>query len=606
MYAAWGLCCSWLPWWCNPILPEQTAVYLYRSEQDDWIRFVEPLATFSAYSTDQILPTLRSIERQLQENGGYAAGLIAYEAASGFDSALPTQRRGNADFPLLWFRCFAGCEPAPLPESGGSLRFGDWRPSIDEVTYRARLEEIFELIREGALYQTNFTFRMRSEFRGDPLAHLASFSGYTPPYSAILDTGRHLVVSHSPELFFTMRDGRIFCKPMKGTGQRGLTPETDETAAARLRNSAKDRSENLMILDMIRNDLGRIARIGSVQAGPLFELEAYPGVWQMTSSVQAISGAAVSEVLTALFPCASVTGAPKAAAMQAISRLECSPRGLYTGSVGYFDARGNARFNVAIRTLVMDRETCVAEYGTGSGIVWESRVEDEYHECRLKVTSAMRPMPEFQLLETIRWAPDEGFFLLDYHLRRLQGSARYFGFRWSRGGLLEQLQQVVANRTAQAHRVRVLLSRSGKVLVEALPLDRPNGNPVCLGLADNAIDRESPFFYHKTTHRSAYRNLRSPDSEACDDVVLYNSRGEVTETTIANLVIRRNDALVTPPVHCGLLPGTFRQWLLDQGEIEEQPVTLPELRRAEEIWVVNSVRKWRRAVLLKTDWADAE
>lgn len=550
-----------------------------------------------AHSPQQVLAKLKAVEEYLQLHGGYAVGFISYEAASGFDPALHTQSP-ESDFPLLWFGCFRDKVRCDLPSSTEHPQLGEWRSSIEEASYLETFDRIKTAIHKGDLYQTNFTFQMSTAFSGEPLALFRQMADRPAPYAAFLDIGRHQVCSQSPELFFQRKNGEILSKPMKGTRPRGLTLEQDQTQGRALQNSAKDRSENLMIVDMVRNDLGRVADLGSVSAESLFQLEAYPGLWQMTSSITAQTRVPVSKILQALFPCASVTGAPKVAAMKMIADIEASPRNLYTGAIGYFDASGDARFSVAIRTLVLDREQGRAVYGTGSGIVWESRGEDEYAECRLKVQSVLRPQPRFDLLETLLWTPGEGLFLLEYHLDRMASSAKYFQFPWPETSLREQLEQVTRKLPEKNHRLRLLLNREGKLSIECQMLDAVGTAPVRLAIANTVVDSENPFLYHKTTHRDPYQEALQGHDPNSDDVVLHNARGEVTETSIANLVIKTDHGLITPPLSCGLLPGTFRRWLLEQGEIKEGLILLDELENAKEIWLINSVRKWRPAVLV--------
>jgi para-aminobenzoate synthetase/4-amino-4-deoxychorismate lyase len=391
---------------------------------------------------------------------------------------------------------------------------------------------------------------------------------------------------------------------MKGTAARGGSTEGDRQQAMGLRQSIKDRAENVMVVDMIRNDIGRIAHIGSVQVPSLFETERYPTVWQMTSTVTAETSASWVDILRALFPCASITGAPKPRTMDIITKLEPSPRNLYTGTIGYLAPHRQAQFNVAIRTVLIDSRTHTAEYGVGSGIVWDSDSQKEYDECRVKMLILGDPpsaqtsqrQPDFSLLETIRWTPHEGYFLMPYHLQRLQNSADYFSIPVQ----IDAIQHDLANLSQQLshvlHKVRLLVDRDGHWRLESTPWIRPTHSPVRLRLATQAIDSSDPFLYHKTTNRQVYDDARSGCSD-CDDVLLWNESGHVTESCIANLVVQIDRKQYTPPICCGLLAGTFRAWLLEQHTIEERVIPRDDLCRADRFYLINSVRGWQEATL---------
>jgi para-aminobenzoate synthetase/4-amino-4-deoxychorismate lyase len=352
-----------------------------------------------------------------------------------------------------------------------------------------------------------------------------------------------------------------------------------------------------MIVDMIRNDMGRIAAIGSVQAPRLFEAERYPTLWQMTSTVTAESDVSLSQIMAALFPCASITGAPKVRTMQLIAELETTPRHIYTGAIGFITPRRQAQFNVAIRTVLIDKATNQAEYGVGSGIVWDSISSDEYMECQLKARVLTQRRPSFSLLETMLWTPDEGYFLLPYHLGRLRDSAAYFAIPLDLVQIQQKLAIAAATLPSLPHKVRLLVAQDGAVSGQTTLLGRAaSSKPIHLGLARAPMDSTNPFLYHKTTHRHVYDTARAARPEY-DDVLLWNERGEVTESTIANIIVQLDGRLVTPPVHCGLLPGVFRAWLLAQQKVQEEVITLDTLRQSHCIYLINSVRGWREAVL---------
>ena len=349
-----------------------------------------------------------------------------------------------------------------------------------------------------------------------------------------------------------------------------------------------------MIVDMVRNDLGRIARTGSVTVPKLFETERYPTLWQMTSTVRARSNATLTEILRAMFPAASITGAPKARATRIIADLETTPRGVYTGCVGYLAPGGRAQFNVAIRTAVIDRQSNRIEYGVGGGIIWDSTSSAEYAECLLKARIVTDAPPPFELLETLLWEPGRGYFLLNEHLLRLRDSALYLDVPVDIAEVEAALLAAVPEGAAQPRRARLLVSRTGEIKISLQPAPANADAIARLAVAPAPVNRSNPFLYHKTTHRDVYEQAKAA-SPGYDDVVLWNEAGEVTETTIANIAIECKGRLITPPVRCGLLAGVFRNAMLAQGKLAEAPITLDELREAPRIFLLNSVRKWRKA-----------
>jgi para-aminobenzoate synthetase/4-amino-4-deoxychorismate lyase len=349
-----------------------------------------------------------------------------------------------------------------------------------------------------------------------------------------------------------------------------------------------------MIVDMMRNDIGRIAEIGSVHVPSLFDVERYPTVWQMTSTVAAKTHASVTAILKALFPCASVTGAPKARTMEIIAELESSPRRIYTGAIGFIAPNRRAQLNVAIRTVLIEKRSGEAEYGVGGGVVWASTATGEYEECLTKARVLTAARPEFRLFETILCTPSDGLFLLDQHLARLRDSAEYFGFDYSDDAAREALGKVQCR--SQPMRVKLLVSLKGTVSVELSPFNVQSAI-THVRLSAFPVDSQTIFLYHKTTHRKVYEDAIAEMPE-CDDVILWNERGEITESTIANVVVEIDGEFFTPPVACGLLAGVFREKLLKEGTIKERIVTVAEFKQSPRIFLINSLRQWREARLL--------
>ncbi len=558
-----------------------------------WLAFGGLRRVVQAATPDAVPTAVAAVEAAV-DGGLCAAGYISYEAAAGFDPALRTQSP-EPGRPLVWFGLFERAEPTAAPPADpAGYRIGEWRPSISEARYRDRLAAIHDRLRAGDSYQVNFTFRLRAGFEGDPLALLGVLDqAQGGAYSGFIDTGERVIASASPELFFSAAGDRITGKPMKGTAARGRTLAEDEANREALATSTKNRAENLMIVDMIRNDLGRIARPGSVQVPRLFEVERYPRVLQMTSTVTAATDAGLGALLAALFPCASITGAPKVHTMSLIRDLECSPRGVYTGTLGFCLPDGTMQFNVAIRTAVVDRDE--VSFGTGGGIVWDSEPGDEYQECLTKANILRHAPADFALLETLLWTPDSGYVLLDEHLARLADSASYFDFTCDPDGIRRQLQDATPTGTTP-QRVRLLLQRDGRLTVTATPL-APSPEPVRVALARTPVDPTDPFLFHKTTRRELYQTAAAERPD-CDDVILWNRVGELTESTIANLVLERDGRYFTPALDCGLLPGTLRRRLLADDAIEEARLPLDALREARRLWLINSVRGWREARLV--------
>jgi para-aminobenzoate synthetase/4-amino-4-deoxychorismate lyase len=587
------------------------------------LSFEQPESVLVARRPGEVWPLLREVDAVLARGRRWVAGFLAYEAAAALDQSLTV--RAPSALPLA---CFAVCsaplrrplgavlgrgsgaagtgkafegERQPASAAAGGL---SWTPSIDAATYADRLGRAREAIARGETYQVNLTWRLAAPFTGSAAALFGQMLAAQPvPHAAFVDLGAHALCSLSPELFFRRRGALLVCRPMKGTAPRGRYGSEDDARIAALVASEKERAENLMIVDMVRNDLGRLARAGSVRASRLCRPERYATLWQLTSTVTAESDAPLSAVMAALFPSASVTGAPKPRTMELIAALEDSPRGPYTGVIGWAGPGRRARFNVAIRTVWVDRERGVAEYGTGGGVTWASSAAAELAESRLKASVLLAPRPVFQLLETLRWTPALGYRLLAAHLARLRRSARHFGFCCD-DRAERTLLDLASRLPPYPQRVRLRLAPDGAVTIEAEllpPTPRLAGGrrrPWRVALAPRPVDAGDPLLFHKTTHRRLYDEARAA-VPGCDDALLWNADGEVTESTVANLVARLDGALVTPPVSSGLLAGTFRERLLQRRCVVERVVRREDLGRATGLWLVNSVRGWLPAELVE-------
>ena len=563
------------------------AAPLLRAADGRWLRFGAPVGAVEATAIADVLPALARVEQALAE-GLYAVGMLSYEAAPAFDAALAV-RQSNSDLPLAWFGLYRQVEAVELPV-GDAPPVAVWRPEIADADYLDAVADIRRVLAAGTCYQVNYTQRLRAAFAGDPWAWFrAAARGATA--GAYLDLGRHVIASASPEWLLLRAGEQIESRPMKGTARRGRTLAEDRRLARALRHSAKEQAENLMITDMVRSDLGHIARPGSVRVARLFEVQRHPTVWQMISRVAARTDAGLTDTLRALFPAASVTGAPKVQAMRQITARERSPRGIYCGTLGYAAPDGTAQFNVAIRTLHVDRHRGQAEYGTGSGIVWDSVPAAEARECLLKTRALRRPPPVFGLIETLRWTPGEGYFLLDEHLARLRSSALWAGIALPRDAAREALERATLTFAPGVQRVRLVLQPDGQVDITAQPFDWPGRRLWTLALADEPVDAADPLLLHKTTQRGLYDAARAAHPQA-DDVLLWNRRGQITETSIANVAFLRGGRWHTPPVRCGLLPGTYRAALLRSGRLTEGVLQRDELAAVPALAVFNALRGW--------------
>lgn len=569
-----------------------------RPGNESSVGFVDPVEILRTDSPAAVPEILRAAEERAAA-GQWVAGFLAYEAARGFDPVLETHPP-RPDLPVAWFAVFQAPTPEPPWPPRASYQLSDWQPDVDVDQYRSALDTIHHLIAAGDTYQVNYTMRMRGRFTGDPAtAYRDLLAAQSGGFGAYLDLGDEQIMSASPELFFRWDEEGITTRPMKGTIGRGRWQAEDEEQRIRLAASQKDRAENLMIVDLLRNDLGRIARFGSVEVLDLFAIERYETVWQMTSTIRAQprDDVALTDVMAGLFPSGSVTGAPKARTMQIIRDLESSPRGVYCGAIGLLappgSGRPRAQFNVAIRTLVVDPVVGTAVYGTGGGITWDSQTDAEHEEALLKAAVLTHESPRFSLLETMRWSPADGIARRPRHIARLRASAAYFGLPFPAAAVNARLEGLSGE---VEQRVRLMVDERGSVEVETEPLIDEDG-PVRLVVDTEPVDDRSVFLFHKTTNRLVYDEAagRHP---AAGDVVLVNRSGLATETTRANLAARFGDEWVTPPISDGCLPGTLRAELIHDGTLQERSIPVSLLQQADELAVINSLRGWRQAELM--------
>jgi len=573
--------------------------------------FTDQVGEIAAIAVEDVVPALTRVE-EAAAAGFWAVGYVAYEAAPAFDSELVVRSRRSGsihtDLPLVWFGLFTSRVLNPGPDTSlGEYDLTTWRWVDDRASYERAVDTIRDHIAAGDVYQVNFTTRLRATFSGDPVAFYHDLAAaQSGGYGTYLDTGRYRIVSASPELFFDrhpVRGGRdrLVTRPMKGTAGRGRWPTEDIARRLVLETSEKERAENLIIVDLIRNDLGRIADFGTVAVEDLMAVEQYDTVWQMTTTVvgSVDPAAPLVEVLAGLFPSGSVTGAPKVRVMQMIRDLETEPRGVYSGAIGFVAPSGvpgpRTSFSVGIRTVVIDAESGDAEYGIGGGITFDSDPHAEYEEAALKSRILTHGRSDFELVETMRWGPATGWYWLDLHLERLESSAQYFGVPVCREVLIERLDTEVDG--GGESRVRVSVNRLGRVNISVQPHVDEERRPVAVAVDTEPVDSSNPFLYHKTTRREVYEERRQRHPEA-GDVLLVNERGELTESTIANIAVKLDGQWSTPPVDAGCLPGIYRHVLLEQGDIVERTIRLSDLGSCEGLALLNSVRQWRDAVVV--------
>jgi para-aminobenzoate synthetase/4-amino-4-deoxychorismate lyase len=558
--------------------------------------FSGPVEQIAAYELKEVIPLLRRAE-EAAKRGKWVAVALRYEAAPAFDSALTVSSGG--EFPLAWMAVFdAPSSTAPTSSSESAFRISGWEPGIGKEQYRRAVHSIRDYIERGDTYQVNFTFPLCGALAGDSFACFRAIAeSQGAAYSAYLDIGSHQILSFSPELFVERSGRKLVTRPMKGTLARGRWLEEDRQREEQLHESAKDRAENVMIVDLLRSDLGKIAEIGSVEVTDLFAVERLTRVLQMTSTVTAVQrpDVTVTDVLRALFPSGSVTGAPKTRSMAIIKELEQQPRGIYTGAIGMLRPDGDFAFNVPIRTLVVDGGNDAATFGVGGAITWDSTTDGEYKECLLKAKFLTDPWAEFDLFETMALVDGE-YALLERHLSRARDSARYFGFRWSKADVLAALDDACKSHPSGRWRIRLIVGRKGQAHVEAKPLGEPREAPLEVRFASRAVDDRDPHVFHKTTARARY-DAELERCSPCDDVIFWNCRGEVTESAIANIVVSSEGKNWTPPREAGLLAGTFREELIAKGELFERRITRDELARTVSFSLINSVRGWMPARL---------
>jgi len=572
--------------------------------------FTDPVEIISAETPDEVPAALDRLEVALQ-SGLHAAGFFGYELGYVLEPKLAGLMPQTRNVPLIWLGLYKS--PAQMTSRevehwlathtrSGTYSFTDVTLAWDEPAYLKRFAEVQEKIRAGDIYQLNLTFKARFKLSGSPLTFFLDLrQKQRVAYGGIVDTGKVTVLSASPELFIAQEGRTVSTRPMKGTAPRAGTLEADALARQQLATDVKQRAENLMIVDLMRNDIGRIAEIGSVSVTDLFTVETFQTLHQMTSGVRAAlkEGIGMAELLRGIFPPGSVTGAPKIRAMELIAALETEPRGVYCGAIGHISPSGRALFNVAIRTAVVFRDAA-GEMGIGSGVVFDSAGPKEYAECLLKMKFLTDPVKPFDLIETMLYEPGRGIALLERHIDRLTTSARYFAFACDEAAVRRALAEATSDKSERL-RVRLLLSEAGTVTVTATPLPPPDARAVMRYVVSaTRVDSADIFLFHKTTRRDLYDRewQHYSQSAGADEVIYLNERGELAEGSRTTIFLERDGRLLTPALSSGLLPGTLRAELLAEGRATEAVLTRADLETADAAYLGNSVRGLVRAVPL--------
>jgi para-aminobenzoate synthetase / 4-amino-4-deoxychorismate lyase len=552
--------------------------------------YMEPVETLIAHDAGELEAVLRRLA-EAQSEGLHAAGFLGYAAGFALEPKL-AELKGSG--PLAWFGLFTGYESIEadqlvtrLGDPAGAW-LGSVTPNVSRQEYGASFAAVEHYIVDGDIYQANLTFRAKAHYAGHPLALYAAVRPRASAgYGGVIWTGEDWYLSFSPELFFALKDGRITTKPMKGTAKTLPDPARDAAAIAELRADPKQRAENLMIVDLLRNDLSRVAEAGSVEVPHLFAVESYPTVHQMTSTVtaQLKAGLDAVDLIRAIYPCGSITGAPKIRAMEIIEEIETSPRGIYCGSIGRIDAGGDAAFNVAIRTFSLNESEKTLSLGLGSGLVADSAAGPEWDECLAKGEFARVPRADFDLIETMRFDPDSGIARLELHLDRMKASARTFDFAFDRHEARNRLHAATFHLDS-AVKIRLLAGKSGALAIEVRPLPETLHAPLSVKLVPLPVDPSDFRLAHKTSDRAFYDKARI--YAGCDEVIFTDKDGRLTEGSFTALFVERDGELLTPPLTCGLLPSVLRRELIDSGRAKEAELTEADL--AGNFFMGNSVR----------------
>ena len=546
--------------------------------------FIQPIKELKTRDLSEVANLLAQVE-SYQEQGYYVVGYVSYEAAPAFEEKLAVHKVPLLGEYLLYFTVHDRVETSPIPLTYDDIDLpSNWQEVTSEADYEKAIAQIHHHLRQGDTYQVNYTVQLKQDLSANPFAiYNRMVVEQEAGYNAYIEHDEMAVISMSPELFFEQNDRELTTRPMKGTTQRGVTDDEDLKEAAWLEQDPKNRSENMMIVDLLRNDMNRISEVGSEHVERLCQVEQYSTVWQMTSTIksQLREDVDLVAVFRSLFPCGSITGAPKIATMEIIKNLEPQPRGVYCGTIGILLPNGRRIFNVAIRTIQLHQGKAI--YGVGGGITWDSTWESEYREVHQKAAVLYRKQARFQLITTGKISQNSLLFE-DQHLERLTKASRYFAYPFDPKKLRQKIEEECqACDVNQDYRLRISLSKSGEMKLSRQIL-APLSPSFCKAkLCLQEADLNQSFTYFKTTHRP---HLSLGEQEK----IYHNKSGELLETSIGNLVLKIAGKLYTPPINLGILPGIYRQYLLESGQVEEKVLTVEDLKQAEVIYACNAVR----------------
>ncbi len=546
--------------------------------------FTQPIKELKTRDLAEVADLLAQVE-SYQEQGYYVVGYVSYEAAPAFEEKLAVHKLPLLGEYLLYFTVHDRVEISPIPLTYEEVDLpSNWYELTSAADYEKAIAQIHHHLRQGDTYQVNYTVQLKQDLSANPFAiYNRMVVEQEAGYNAYVEHDEMAVISMSPELFFEQNDRELTTRPMKGTTKRGLTDDEDLKEAAWLEQDPKNRSENMMIVDLLRNDMNRISEVGSEHVERLCQVEQYSTVWQMTSTIKSQLRPDVDlvTIFRSLFPCGSITGAPKIATMEIIKNLEPQPRGVYCGTIGLLLPNGRRIFNVAIRTIQLYKGQAI--YGVGGGITWDSTWESEYREVHQKAAVLYRKQARFKLITTGKIS-QKSLLFEDQHLERLTKASRYFAYPFDPEELRQKIEEECQScEVNQDYRLRISLNKSGEI-----ELSRQILTPLSLSFCKAKLclqkaDLQQAFTYFKTTHRP---HLSLGEQE----IIYHNAAGELLETSIGNLVLKIAGKLYTPPTNLGILSGIYRQHLLERGQVEEKVLTLKDLAQAEDIYGCNAVR----------------
>lgn len=556
--------------------------------------FTNPINIISTNNIHDITHALQQVKEAINK-GYFVAGFVGYDVVYSFYSI---DRSVESELPLLWFGVFKEPLISETSLKGVDRLQPQWHMIESKASYIDNVERILESIDDRTLKQVNYTTPFYTSFTNDSTEYYEQLKqAQKARFNALLQFDDFDILSISPEKFFSLKNGVITVRPMKGTIPRGKSYEEDQVRYHWLKNSKKNVYENNIVLQLMEKELKSIA--DNISRFDQYRIEKYPTVYQMTSALRGTVKKELHpvDIFHTLFPCSSITGVPKRKAIETIAKVELSNRGAYCGAIGYFTPDREALFNVAIRTVTIDKRNQLAFYNAGGAITKDSSPIEEFEETIAKTHFLKQKATPFHLLETLL-IEDGTIFLKKKHITRLRNSSSYFDYPFNEHEILQQLNQLEKQYAEGKWRGRLLLDEKGNISIEVFPLEKtPKINEIIL--ANHPIDRDNVFLYHKTTERSIYDNYRKQLTNEQFDILLWNKQGEITEFTIGNVVIEQDGKLITPAVQCGLLPGTFRQQLLEEGIVEEGKIYLKDLAKVKSIWLINSVRKWVKVHIVK-------